>query len=341
MLAQKTHAQAPLLENASARLWDIGDGITCLEFITDGNRLDIKAFKLIDQAITKISLNYTGMVIGDDDQNFSLGLDMHVLCDACIQKDWDYIHTFIDYGQDVMMALKYAPFPVVGTAYGKAIGAGCTLLLHCDAIQAHRQCQMGLDEERIGLTPCLGGCKEMLLRHLHDAISASSSLLACEQVFTLLSRAKIATSVKESRKMRILRNNDGINSTRKRLLPDAKARCLALANGYTPPTFSAVKLPAAAVKALLWREIERSLECGEIDGYECRVWQRLADIISGGSDNPEQTATLEFMTIMEWGNGTKSLAMVSEPRLLELERDAFIALLHHRKTQEKIKAEMS
>src|ERR1700712_3258717 len=40
-------------------------------------------------------------------------------------------------GQETFAALRYAPFPVVGAPAGMALGGGCEVLLHCDAIQAH------------------------------------------------------------------------------------------------------------------------------------------------------------------------------------------------------------
>ena len=67
-------------------------------------------------------------------------------------------------GQHAYKTLKYAPFPVVAAPAGMALGGGCEILLHSDAIQAHAETYTGLVEVGVGLIPGWGGCKEMLAR---------------------------------------------------------------------------------------------------------------------------------------------------------------------------------
>ena len=74
------------------------------------------------------------------------------------------VEQIVERGQEAYKALKYAPFPVVGAPSGMALGGGCEILLHCDAVQAHAETYMGLVEVGVGLIPGWGGCKEMLLR---------------------------------------------------------------------------------------------------------------------------------------------------------------------------------
>ena len=81
---------------------------------------------------------------------------------------WSEIEQIVERGQQAYKALKYAPFPVVGAPAGMALGGGCEILLHCDAVQAHAETYMGLVEVGVGLIPGWGGCKEMLLRHTTD-----------------------------------------------------------------------------------------------------------------------------------------------------------------------------
>ena len=51
---------------------------------------------------------------------------------------------------------------MVGAPSGMALGGGCEILLHCDAVQAHAETYTGLVEVGVGLVPGWGGCKEML-----------------------------------------------------------------------------------------------------------------------------------------------------------------------------------
>ena len=71
-------------------------------------------------------------------------------------------------GQQTYKALKYAPFPVVAAPAGMALGGGCEILLHADAVQAHAETYLGLVECGVGLVPGWGGCGEMLARWRSD-----------------------------------------------------------------------------------------------------------------------------------------------------------------------------
>src|SRR5688572_23488781 len=75
-LERKVHGHKPVSENCAARLWDIGNGIACLEFTTDSNILVLESFKAIDQAVRIVNQHFKGLLIGDDSGDFSLGLDM-------------------------------------------------------------------------------------------------------------------------------------------------------------------------------------------------------------------------------------------------------------------------
>src|SRR5687768_9224019 len=120
-LERKMHGRRPVFENSAARLWNVGNGIACLEFTTETNVLVLESFKSIEHAIRIVSQDFDGLLIGDDDRDFSLGLDMHSILDACERLDWDGINSFIEYGQQVMISLKESPFPVVAVVSGYAM----------------------------------------------------------------------------------------------------------------------------------------------------------------------------------------------------------------------------
>ncbi|MDP1171888.1 enoyl-CoA hydratase/isomerase family protein, partial [Klebsiella pneumoniae] len=77
---------------------------------------------------------------------------------------WGEIEKLVSLGQQTYGQLKYAPFPVVSAPAGMALGGGCEILLHSDAVQAHAESYIGLVEAGVGLVPAWGGCKEMLAR---------------------------------------------------------------------------------------------------------------------------------------------------------------------------------
>ncbi len=139
---------------------------------------------------------------------------------------------FIDQGHHTFKAVKHAPFPVVGAAAGLALGGGCEILLHCDAIQAHAELSIGLVETRIGVVPGWGGCKEMMLRFSGPTAALHGPVAPAIAAFNLIAAAKISTSAFDARRLGYLRVTDGITMNRSRLIADAKAKCLALAENY-------------------------------------------------------------------------------------------------------------
>ena len=98
-----------------------------------------------------------------------------------------------------MQGLKYARFPVVSALAGKALGGGCELLLHSDAIQAHANSFPGLVEPAVGLVPAWGGCTQMLMRQSVPVVRH------VPKVFQNIARCRVANSIDEAREMRILR----------------------------------------------------------------------------------------------------------------------------------------
>src|SRR5208282_5557927 len=66
--------------------------------------------------------------------------------------------------QNINLALKYAPKPVVAAPQGMALGGGCEISMHAAKIQAAAEAYIGLVEVGVGLIPGGGGTKEMLIR---------------------------------------------------------------------------------------------------------------------------------------------------------------------------------
>src|SRR5260370_622277 len=161
---------------------------------------------------------------------------------------WSEIDKLIAAGQQTYKALKYAPFPVVRAPAGRALGGGCEILLHSDAVQAHAETYMGLVECGVGLVPGWGGCKEMVSRWAASNSLPRGPMPAPAKVFEVVSTATTSKSAAHAKELLFLRPDDGITMNRYRLLADAKARALTLAGDYVPPTPVELKLPGAAGK---------------------------------------------------------------------------------------------
>ncbi|MEE8222886.1 MAG: enoyl-CoA hydratase-related protein, partial [Alphaproteobacteria bacterium] len=206
-------------------------------------------------------------------------------------------------------ALKYAPFPAVGAPSGMALGGGCEILLHCDAVQAHAETYTGLVEVGVGIVPGWGGCKEMLIRWCSNPDRRGGPMPPVIKVFETIAMAVVAKSAAEAQDLMILRPDDGITMNRDRLLYDAKARALALAEGYTPPEKPEISLPGRTALTAMSMAIDGFRLSGKATAHDVTVGKALAGVLSGGDTDLTET--------------------LGEDDLLGLERRAFVALSRH------------
>ena len=225
------------------------------------------------------------------------------------------ISDVIRQGQRTMMAIKYAPFPVVSALSGMALGGGCEFLLHSDAVQAHIESYPGLVEVGVGVIPGWGGCKEMLLRHL-EGLPQGGAMPAIAKAFEYIGTAKVGGSADEARDMKILNNVCRISMNRVRLLPDAKQLCLMLADSYTPPQPATVNLPGPTAKTALQMGLDQFVAQGKATPHDVVVCTELAGVLSGGD--------------------TDITDVITEQQILDLEHAAFMRLIHTKGTLARI-----
>ncbi|TWB16866.1 3-hydroxyacyl-CoA dehydrogenase [Nitrospirillum amazonense] len=320
LLSDVKRASKPVAKTASAALWDIGDGVLCLEFTGKMNALDDQVMALYRKAIDIIgdgkSGAYKALVIHNEGDNFSVGANLGLALFALNIALWPQIEQATAEGQQTYKALKYAPFPVVGAPSGMALGGGCEILLHCDAVQAHAESYIGLVEVGVGLVPGWGGCKEMLFRHTYNKKRPGGPMPPIAKAFEYISTAKVAKSAFEAKEMLILRPTDGITMNRDRLLADAKAKALELAKDYTAPEPLEIRLPGPGARTALDMAVEGFHGQGKATDHDVVVSGELAWVLSGGD--------------------TDITTVLTEDDLLDLEREAFMRLVRTPGTIDRI-----
>lgn len=296
----------PLAKNGSASLWDIGDGVVCLEFTSKMNAIDPEIMAMIRKAIRIVSGGYKAMVIHNEGSNFSVGANIGLALFAANIAAWGEIESIVEEGQSTYQALRYAPFPVVGAPSGMALGGGCEVLLHCDAVQAHAETYMGLVEVGVGVIPAWGGCVEMLRRWQSNKRAPKGVMPAVGKAFEMISTATVAKSAFEAKEWLLLQEADGVTMNRDRLLADAKAKALALAEGYEVPAAPTFRLPGPAGKVALGMAVDGFAAIGKATPHDVVVCGHLSATLTGGDCDPTDEVTAE--------------------KLLEAERTAFMAL---------------
>ncbi|MCZ6847622.1 MAG: 3-hydroxyacyl-CoA dehydrogenase NAD-binding domain-containing protein, partial [Alphaproteobacteria bacterium] len=234
----------PIARNMSASLWNIGDGVACLEFTSKMNSLNPFILWMIEKAVRELpGRGFKALVIHNEGSNFSVGVNIALLLYGAKLKLWPAIRWLLKRGQDAFQKLRFAPFPVVGAPSGMALGGGCEVLLHCDAIEAHAETYIGLVEAGVGIVPSWGGCKELLGRWTARKDRPGGPMPPVMKAFETIAMAQVAKSAMEARDLLFLRPGDGIVMNRDRVLAAAKARALEMAETYTPPEPYELRLP--------------------------------------------------------------------------------------------------
>ena len=304
--------------NPGATLYDIGDGILNLEFHTKMNTLGQEVVEGINLAIDKAEKNFRGLVFGNEGANFSAGANLAMLFMYAGDQEFDEINLMIAQFQKTMMRARYSAVPVVSAPSGMALGGGCELSIHCDAIQAHAETYIGLVEFGVGLIPAGGGTKEMTLRASDSYAPGDPELNRLQEFFMTIATAKVATSAEEGKKLGYIRSSDEITLNRKRLIADAKQKAIELAEaGYTQPIERKdIKVEGKSSLALFEAGITGMLYGKYISEHDAKIARKLGYVMSGG----DLSAPTE----------------VNEQYLLDLEREAFLSLAGEQKTIERI-----
>ena len=293
-------------QNPGASLIDLGDGVVCVEFHSKMNAIGEDNIAMLYSGLDALNRDFDAMVVANDGQDFSVGANLMMMLLGAQECDWDELNAAVNRFQQVNMAMKYAPKPVVAAPFGRTLGGGCEIALHATKAQASAELYMGLVEVGVGLIPGGGGCKELLAR-LKDP----------RKVFELIGYAKVSSSADDAKHLGLLNRTDAVSMNPERLIGDAKALALALAPGYTSGTpRTDIKVHGESAFAMLKLGIWTARQGNFISAYDVVVGEKLANILTGGRLTGDH--------------------MVTEQYLLDLEREAFLSLCGNAKTQERM-----
>ncbi len=305
-LADRKRSQGVILKNNGASLIDLGDGALCVEFHSKMNTLGDDSISMLYAGLEETNRNFDAMIVANEGENFSVGANLMMVLLASQEGEWEELNLAVQRFQQVNMALKYSPKPVVAAPFARALGGGCEIVLHSTRAQASAETYIGLVELGVGLIPAGGGCKELIVR-LKDP----------RRVFELIGYAKVSSSAEDAKKLGLLDRADRISMNPERLIADAKALALSLAPGHSPGSpRTDIKVGGENVYALLKLGAWSARQGHFISDHDLSIAEKLAHVLSGGSLTGEQT--------------------VSEQYLLDLEREAFLSLCGTPKTQERM-----
>lgn len=308
---------AVIKENASARILNLGDDVICLEFKSRMNAIDEDIIAMMFEALELLE-KYSGLVIGNEGENFSVGANIMLILAEAQAKNFKRIEEVVGKFQKANMSLKYAKKPIVAAPFGQTLGGGAEVVMYSHRVRAHAELYMGLVEVGVGLIPGGGGCKEIILRLLGDGAVEPDLIKVLQTAFETIGMAKVSTSAKEARKMGFLRPHDKITFLKENLIYDAKKTVLAMLNeGFTP--LEPKEFPVAGRDGIAFLEyaLKDFRYRGIITEYDEVIGKKLAYVLSGGDVH----------------KGSK----ITEEKMNELEREAFVSLCGEEKTQERLR----
>jgi 3-hydroxyacyl-CoA dehydrogenase len=311
--------KAPVLKNGGAEAWDLGDGVLSVTYTSKANTIDPDVINMLNDATDLAEREYRALVIANQGDHFSLGANLFGVVVAAQQKQWDELGKLVDALQQAGQKMKYAKIPVVAAPFGMAVGGGLEVCLAADAVQAAAETYAGLVEVGVGLIPAGGGCTNLLWRALEGIPEGADvivqSLVAA--VFKNIAMANVATSAEMAKELGYFRKTDGISFDKARLVTEAKARALGMAEaGYHPPAPKSYKLPGESGVATISMLVDTLVSGGFATEYDGFIARKLAHILCGGAGG--------------------AAAPVSEQQILDLEREAFISLCGEQRTLDRM-----
>ena len=126
------------------------------------------------------------------------------------------------------------------------------------------------------------------------------------KLFQTIGLAKVSRSAAQAFDMGYLRDSDRVTANRDRLLADAKARALELAEGYHAPEPQEIKLPGKSARVALMMAVRGLAKTRKATPHDLTVVDQLGIVLTGGK--------------------TDTTDAVSEDDLSALERQALITL---------------
>lgn len=301
--AERLATAEVLRECETARLVRLGDGAAVIELRGKLNVLGPGSLAFARDAVSEQVSDL--IVLTGAGEHLSAGADLRYLLRLIDDGRWAELDSYLQLFQQATSGVRYAPVPVVTAARGLTLGGGCEFNLSAAARVVAAELRLGLVETRIGVVPGAGGCKEMVRRFGADV----------ESFVPGLQEGRMSDNALQARAWGFLDGSDLVRLDGDRLLGAAvnRAREL-LAGGWTPPRPQALPVAGPHVLDRLHARLDEGGAEGRLGAHDVVVGKALARVVCGGG-----------------ARGT-----ISEERLLELEREAFLQLCGTSATRARI-----
>ena len=301
----------PIASNNAASLFALDGDLRLVEFHSKANALTDESMEIVAAAADD---HGKGIIIHNDAQHFSAGVDLNAFRSLIEASDWDGIDAFLARFQDAVFKLKYTPVPVVGAPSGLAAGGGYEVLAHCDRLVVHTNSVMGLVEAGVGVVPGGGGIKDTYLRW-HAAKGSWDE--AAWQTWMNIGYGATGSSPQLSARMMYFRDgHDETVMNRDRLLPRAIEMIAEMQDGYKMPPPPVAQLADGGLAEKMEDFMQQGIDRGDFFPHDKTVAMAIASVMLRGSGDGETA---------------------DEAALYARERAAFIRLAQTSETHDRIR----
>jgi 3-hydroxyacyl-CoA dehydrogenase len=304
----------PEQENAKASYFLLPQDLGLVEFHSKANTLDGESMQLVEAALAHARANCQGLIIHNDAQHFSCGVNLEGVLEFIANEDWTGLDAFLGHFQQTCLALKHAGIPVIAAPSGLSLGGGFEVVLHADQVIFHANSVTGLVETLVGVVPGGGGVKEMLHRWYDREGDVTK---AAWKAFMNVGYGRTARSPLEAAPLAMYREGiDQYLMNRDRLLQSAIDTALELRDGYAPSHRPPLAMPGRDV----WQDMQD--------------WLKKAQ--AKGALTPHDVTTGTQIAMIVTGGDIDAGSVMTENDLCDLERKAFLTLAKSAETRARI-----
>ncbi len=272
--------------NCAVASWYDLDGIAMVEFHSKANALNAESMEMLDDAMSQVEKdNMRGLIVHNDAQHFSCGVNLQAVREFIRTDDMDGLDKFLARFQRVVHRMANLQFPVVAAPVGLSIGGGFEIVLHAKQVICHANSITGLVESLVGVVPGGGGCKETLYRWIELLQCNDNITPACWKAFMNLGYGKTASSPIIAKQQAMLRPNDRFIINRDRLLAEAIS---AIEDPSSQVAFERPDLvmPGRPIFEEMHEWLEKSRDKGLFMPHDVNVGTEMARIVTGGDVDP-------------------------------------------------------
>lgn len=300
----------PIARNRAASLYRIENDYRLIEFHSKANALTAESMQIVRQAASD---HGRGILVHNDAQHYSAGVDLNAFLALIDQQDWSGIDAFLADFQQSVAALKYSPVPVIGAPSGLSLGGGFEVLMHCDRLFMHGNTVAGLVESGVGLLPGGGGVKETYLRW-YQALGNWND--AAWKAWMNLGYGATASSPQTAEKLQYFRPSlDQWDMNRDRLFARSVQAISDMESGYQAPAAPIFMLASGDVLQRMSDFMDAGIERGDFFPHDKTVAMHIASVICSADGSAQE---------------------VDEEAMYKRERDSFIALAKTPQTRARI-----